>query len=98
MKQARKTSRQMMIDADPALAAFASDHPESRACGWITRYGSGGTRRLYTCVACRVIVATESAQYPQTRHAAEAVAAHEDECDRIDTYRAMGAAKTGGGR
>jgi hypothetical protein len=44
---------------------------------WYGRRG-GGTQRVYICYVCDVSIDTESACYPITRHAEDAINSHAD--------------------
>jgi hypothetical protein len=66
------------------LRAYRLDHPESRATGRFTFYGSTGSVRRYTCVCCRRVVDTESGKWAPTQHARVAMAVHA--CPEAEPY------------
>lgn len=65
---------------------FRRHNPKSRASGWVTTYGSGSGKRKYTCVACGMLVDSESGKYQQTKHAIQAINNHIASCDAIRGY------------
>jgi hypothetical protein len=48
----------------------------ARVQWWWGRSGSSGTVRRYTCYLCDTCIDTESASYPMTKHAEEAIDEH----------------------
>jgi hypothetical protein len=67
------------------LWLFRSENLQSRTTRWVT-VKAGSAQRRYICVACRTRVATESSQWPQTKHTYSAVSRHEKSCSLIVAY------------
>ena len=62
---------------------YRLEHPESRAVSLWTYYGSSGTVRRRTCIACRGVAATSAGKYPETVRAGEQWDAHEASCHAL---------------
>ena len=54
---------------DQALKSYRALNPASRALRRWTYYGSGGSVRRVTCVACRRVIATSAQNWPETKTA-----------------------------
>lgn len=76
-----------MSNDELAVRLYRDAHRESRAPWWTVVYGSGGTRRKYSCIACGCVIDTESANYPQTKHAREACDEHDESCAARAAWR-----------
>lgn len=68
-----------------AITQYRREHPLSRAVGCYVNAG-GGMQRRYVCTFCRCVIDTESARYPMTKHAHEAIREHRARCASRKAY------------
>lgn len=61
------------------VAMVRAENPHSRAID-VYRNAGGGSRRRYECPLSGAVIDTESANYPMTKHAREAIDEHRASC------------------